>query len=151
MIRRRDERTRVRQQCASRVALLALLSVFDEADRPTVQAHLEPIHVKIADGRVTYDRFALRVDKFTMSYEGQIDLAKGTVDLRTELPLEGLASAFRELRGLGDDFTVPILTRGTFGNLRTELAPEFLERAAEAGFRGVIGDLIKRATGEDDF
>jgi hypothetical protein len=85
-----------------------------------------------------------------MVYSGRIDLNTQTVDLRTEIPLEALAHTFHELEGYADDVAVPLVTRGTFGNLKTDVEPEFLaELAAKAGIKeleketGVpIGDIL---------
>ena len=40
---------------------------------------------------------------------------------------------------------MPLVTRGQFGNLKTEIDPEFdlAAAAVEAGFRGFLNDILK--------
>jgi hypothetical protein len=124
--------------------MLFILSLFKESDRATLPGFIEPIVIDIHQGVVTYDRFAMKIDKYTLAYQGTVDLVKGTLDLRTEVPLEGLAMSVEELRGYADRIIVPIVTRGTLKEHKTEMDPEFdLGRAAlDAGFKGALGELL---------
>lgn len=130
--------------------MLALLALSKTAPKGTIPGSIEPIKATIRKGVVTYQRFAVRIGKYTMVYSGRIDLNTQTVDLRTEIPLEALAHTFHELEGYADDLAVPLVTRGTFGKLKTDVEPEFLaELAAKAGIKeleketGVpIGDIL---------
>ena len=70
---------------------LGLLNALNATSTSTIPGHIEPIVARIRDGVVTYDRFTVRIDKYTLAYSGRIDLNTRTVDLRTELPLAGLA------------------------------------------------------------
>ena len=58
---------------------------------------IEPIKIKIRKGVVTYDSFTVRVHKIAMVWSGKVDLAKGTVDLRTEIPFADLSLAIKDL------------------------------------------------------
>ena len=59
--------------------------------------------------------------------------------------LEALASTFHELDGYTDDLVVPLVTRGTIDNYKTEIDPEFLvEAAAEIGLRHGFKELEKK-------
>lgn len=125
---------------------LQLLSLFGEAQaRRTIPGEIEPISAKIRNGVLTYDKFAVHIDKYTLRYSGEIDLAKQTVNLRTEIPLEGLGQAIQELEPFAGKITVPIVTRGKFGNLKTQIDPEFdIGKAAlEAGFKGSLDQLLR--------
>ena len=126
---------------------LALLTLANATDARTLPGEIEPIRATIRKGIVTYERFAVKIDKYTFIYTGTINLNTRYVDLRTEIPLDGLAGTFHELEGYTDNISVPILYRGTFGNVRAEVEPEFLaEAAAELGIRFGIGEL-ERQTG----
>ena len=122
---------------------LSLLSLFN-AGKPVVDGYIEPIVVKIRRGVITYDRFDVRIDKYTLRYTGSIDLKTDRIDLRTEIPLEALALTFKELEGYVDKITVPIVTRGTLDDYKTEIDPDFDlgAAAAEAGFHGVLQNVL---------
>jgi hypothetical protein len=127
---------------------LALLSLAEGSSRQTIPGEIEPIRAKIRNGVVTYDRFAVRIDEYTLVYSGQVDLNERTVDLRTEIPLAGLAHTFKELEGYADKIVVPLVTRGRLGELTeddTKIDPEFdlFGAAADAGFRGLLDDVSK--------
>jgi hypothetical protein len=124
--------------------MLSLLKLARSGkDRSTLEGYVEPIVARIRNGIVTYDRFAVRIDKYTLAYTGQVDLNTQQVDLRTEIPLEGLALSIRELRGV-EGLSIPVVTRGTFGALKTEVDPDFdLGRfAVEAGIQGLLNEAL---------
>lgn len=125
-------------------ATLLLMKIANSSRGNTFAGSVAPIHLTITDGVVTYERFEIAVDKYTLSYEGSIDLITREVNLRTALPLEGLAMSMRELRGYADRIIVPIITRGTFGAVKTEIDPDFnlAEAALKAGFEGVLEDTL---------
>ena len=124
---------------------LGLLTSLNATNASTIPGHIEPIVARIRDGVVTYDRFNVKIDKYTLAYSGWIDLNTRKVNLRTEVPLVGLAMSVKELRGYADKIIVPLVTRGQFGNLKTEIDPEFdlAAAAVEAGFRGFLNDILK--------
>ncbi len=130
--------------------MLALLAFSKSGGKETIPGSIEPIKATIRKGVVTYQRFAVKIGKYTLVYSGTIDLNTQTVNLRTEIPLEGLAHSIHELQGYADDLVVPLVTRGRFGKLKTDVEPEFLtELAAKAGIKhleketGVpIGDIL---------
>jgi len=126
---------------------LTLLTLANATDAGTLPGEIEPIRATIHKGVVTYERFAVKIDKYTFIYTGTINLNTRYVDLKTEIPLDGLAGTFHELEGYTDNVSVPILYRGTFGNVRLEVEPEFLaEAAAQIGIRHGISEL-ERQTG----
>lgn len=123
---------------------LDLLRRFDTPEE-TIPGLIEPIISQIRKGVITYDRFAVHIGKYTLVYEGKVDLNTRTVDLRTELPLEALALTFEELEGYVDKIIVPLWTHGSFDDPKTEIHPDFdlLEAAAQAGFRGTLRNILK--------
>ncbi|MCH7799333.1 MAG: hypothetical protein IID28_12940 [Planctomycetes bacterium] len=124
---------------------LILLTLANASNAKTISGEIEPIKVRIRKGVVTYERFAVKLDKFTMIYSGSIDLNTRYVNLTAEVPLDSLAGTFHELEGLTDDVSVPILYRGPFGNVKAEIEPEFLaEAAATIGVRAGIDELEKK-------
>jgi hypothetical protein len=124
---------------------LALLTLAQASDAGTISGEIEPIRATIRKGIVTYERFAVKIDKYTFIYTGTINLNTRYVNLKTEIPLDGLAGTFHELEGYTENISVPILYRGTFGNVRPEVEPEFLaEAAAQLGIRYGIGELEKQ-------
>jgi hypothetical protein len=132
---------------------LKILSFIGHGDRTTIPGEIEPISAKIRNGIVTYDKFAVHIDKYTLNYSGQIDLVKQTVDLRTEIPLAALGDQVKELRDYADTIVVPLVTRGHFGALKTSIDPDFDlgKAAAKAGFKGALDQILKGKGGEDLF
>ncbi len=124
---------------------LALLTLFNSTNARTIPGRIDPIVARIRSGIVTYERFTVKIDQYTLVYSGRIDLNMRTVDLRTEIPLQALAMSIKELRGYADRVIVPLVTRGEFGKLKTEIDPDFdLAKAAlESGFRGLLNDALK--------
>jgi hypothetical protein len=127
-------------------ATLSLLKLVQQHERATnIAGYIEPIRATIREGIVTYERFAVDIDKFTLAYSGSVNLITQQVDLKTEIPLSGLAMSIEELEAV-KDFNVPIVTRGTFGNLKTQIDPSF--NPAEAAIQGGLGNYLQR--GLDD-
>ncbi|MDY7107498.1 MAG: hypothetical protein SYC29_02570 [Planctomycetota bacterium] len=124
--------------------MLRLMRRFDTPEE-TIPGSIELIEAEIRKGVVGYERFAVHIGKYTLIYEGEVDLNTRTVDLRTELPLEALALTFEELEGYVDKIIVPIWTHGPLEKPKTEIHPDFdlAEAAARAGFRGVLRDILK--------
>jgi hypothetical protein len=126
-------------------SVLKVLRLFNQTEHSTIDGRFDPIAAKIRNGVLTYDRFSVQLDRYSLAYAGTIDLNARTIDLRTEIPLAGLAMSVKELRGYADDIVVPIVTRGTFDAHETIMDPEFdlFGAAVEAGFRGSLNDLLK--------
>ncbi|MBX3375145.1 MAG: hypothetical protein KF817_15050 [Phycisphaeraceae bacterium] len=127
-------------------SLLSVFSLFNRSDRvATLRGSIDPVDVRIRNGVVSYDRFAMKIDQVTIVYSGQIDLVKQQANLRFEVPLSVLAHSFRELEGFAERITVPVVTRGPLDRLKTELDPDFdIGKAAlEAGFRGGLDSLLR--------
>jgi hypothetical protein len=124
---------------------LKLLSFFNQKNRDVIPGEIEPIVAKIRNGILTYDTFAVRIDKYTLVYSGSINLVNRTVDLRTEVPLQALGNTFRELQGYTDKLSIPLVTRGPIDNPKTEIDPGFDvgKAALDAGIRGSLGELLK--------
>jgi hypothetical protein len=134
-------------QFESGSALLGLLSLFDEAEgRETIPGSIEPVVASIRKGVVTYEQFAVNIGKYTLKYDGQIDLTTKEVQLRTSVPLEALAMTFEELEGYVEAITVPLVTVGQLGAMETKIDPKFnlAEAAAKAGFRGVLQKELEK-------
>lgn len=128
---------------------LKILSFFGQQDRSVFPGEIEPIRAQIRNGVVTYDKFSVHIDKYTLNYSGQIDLVKQEVNIRTEIPLKALNQDIPQLRQYAESIVVPLVTRGKFGALKTSIDPDFdLAKAAlEAGVKGGLGDLIKGDAG----
>lgn len=124
---------------------LKLLSLFNQKNRDVIPGEIEPIVAKIRNGILTYDTFAVHIDKYTLVYSGQVDLVNRTVDLRTQIPLQALGDTFRELQGFADKITVPLVTRGSIDNPKTEIDPDFDvgKAALDAGVKGSLDELLK--------
>ncbi len=107
---------------------LTLLAVTRRDHDGTIPGTIEPVNIRIRDGVVHYQRFALVIDEQRMIYTGTIDLNTRRVNLRTELPLGVLSQNIGDLGGLTDDIVVPILTTGTLGNTLTRVDESDLVR-----------------------
>ncbi len=123
---------------------LGLLTIFNASNAKTIPGRIEPIVAKIRNGVVTYDRFQVIIDKYTLTYSGKIDLNTQTVDIRTEIPLDALAVTIKELEGYADKIVVPLVTRGKFGNLKTRIDPDFdmVGAIAKAGLSGLLNEKL---------
>ena len=129
---------------------LSVLRLFGEdKQRATIPGEIAPITATIRNGVVKYQKFAVNIDKYTLNYSGEINLVKSTVDLRTEVPLRALGHAVKELEPYADKIAVPLVTRGTFGNLKTQIDPDFDvgKAALDAGFRGSLQQLFEGGEG----
>ena len=123
-------------------ATLSLLKLIQKHDRAlNIPGYIEPIRANIRNGVVTYERFAVQIDKFTLAYAGSVNLVTQQVDLRTEIPLSGLALSIEEL-DVVKDINVPIVTRGTFGNLKTQIDPSF--NITDAAIQGGLGNYLQK-------
>ena len=122
------------------------MQFFSSSPKSVLPGSIDPITAKIRGGVVRYDRFAVKIDKYELQYQGKINLPARTVDLQTTIPLAGLAMTFDELSGYADKISVPIVTRGSFGALKTEVDPSFDLGGAlfDAGFRGGLNELLKK-------
>ncbi|MEE8154014.1 MAG: hypothetical protein V3T53_03525, partial [Phycisphaerales bacterium] len=123
---------------------LGLLTILNASNAKTIPGRIEPIVAKIRKGVVTYDRFEVIIDKYTLAYSGRIDLNTQTVDIRTEIPLDALAVTIEELEGYADKIVVPLVTRGKFGHLKTTFDPDFdlAGAIAKAGLTGLLKDKL---------
>ncbi|MBT8484224.1 MAG: hypothetical protein KJO43_01505 [Phycisphaerae bacterium] len=126
-------------------AFLGVLALFNDSPKRTIPGRIDPIVARIRRGVVEYDQFSVQLGKYTLRYQGTVDLVTKKVDLRTELPLEALALTFEELAGYVDKITVPLVTTGTIGDIKTDVDPSFdlAGAAAEAGFRGALNELLE--------
>jgi len=133
--------------------VLGILQLFEGSEgRSTIPGSIDPIIVQIRDGVITYRQFTVHVGKYALRYAGTVDLVKKRIDLRTEIPLDALGRSFSELEDYVEGIVVPIVTRGTFDKNKTEIDPDFDLAAmlAKSGLRGLLDDLIKKNTDEDE-
>ena len=114
---------------------LGLLQMLAKTESGVYAGRIDPIKVNIRNGVVTYERFAMTIDKYALVYSGTVDLPNDRMDLRTELPLEALAQSVDELKGYVDNLSIPIVTRGSLeaprrGSIRTSIWPVRRSRVA---------------------
>jgi hypothetical protein len=128
--------------------LISLISMFDKGAGKSVPGYVNPAHVEIRNGVVSYDRFDMQLDKFTLSFHGQIDLNTRQANLATELPAASLGKAFRELRQLPEGFMVPMALTGSLDALQFGISPSF--NPVEQVIPGLLEDLINRNLKKDD-
>ncbi|MHC4910937.1 MAG: hypothetical protein ACYTF9_14615, partial [Planctomycetota bacterium] len=131
-------------QISSGSLLFTIMALFEQTNAATVPGYVEPVRATIRGGVVTYERFAMRLDKQELVYTGSVDLNTRKIALRTEYPLSGLARSFSELRGYTEGISVPIVTRGTFGDYETTIDPEYKleEDVLREGLKGLLDDLL---------
>ncbi len=125
---------------------LAVMRIFQGAPSPTIPGFIEPIKARIREGVVTYDRFAVRVDRFEFAYSGRIDLNTEVVQLKTEIPLEALAVGVpaKDL-GPAAGILIPVYVQGRLGQLGVKIDEQELAKAiAEATAKGLLGDELER-------
>jgi hypothetical protein len=125
---------------------LAILQLFNASNAKTIPGEFEPIKARIRKGIVTYERFAVKIDKYTLVFSGQINLNKQTIDLRWQMPLEGLALSIKELRGRVEGIVVPLWTHGPLDNPKTDLDPDYKieEDLLDVGIKTIFDELLKK-------
>ncbi len=72
-------------------AFQSILKAAKQRDQGTVGRRLQPLRVRITEGVVTYDRFALPLGEFNIDTEGTYDLVTKRVDFLTWIPAGALA------------------------------------------------------------
>jgi hypothetical protein len=125
---------------------LAILQLFNASNAKTIPGEIEPIKAKIRKGIVTYEQFAVKIDKYTLIFSGKIDLNAQTVDLRWQMPLDGLALSIRELRGKVEGIVVPLWTHGPLDKPKTDLDPDYKleEDLLDVGIKTIFEELLKK-------
>ncbi len=121
---------------------LAVMRIFQGAPSPTIPGFIEPIKARIREGVVTYDRFAVRVDRYEFAYSGRIDLNTQVVQLKTEIPLEALAVGVRpEDLGAAAQIRIPVYLQGRLGNLGVKIDEQELAKAIA---KATLGEELER-------
>lgn len=91
---------------------------------------IEPFVVRFTQGVANYDRFKLPIGTFTIETRGTVDMVQRQLDIITYVPLIGLSekavgsidTGIAGKLGVLDKMTlVPIRTRGSFENQKTEI------------------------------
>jgi len=126
--------------------ILALMAVFAREDVSTVAGSIEPVRLRIRDGVIRYDRFAVNVNRVRIEFTGEVDLATRSVRIQHGIPIDALASGIKELRQVPPGTIVPFETTGTIGSTKTTLK---LEGLLESGLEGLINDTINDAAGDE--
>lgn len=130
-----------------RSPMFAMLRAARVTDATRLSGSIDPIHARIRDGVISYDQFVVSIHEIRMPYQGQINLAARSIDLRTTLPLgELLVTGISEVPEEARMINVPLVTRGSFDSFETQIDPQFdLSRALiEAGVRRGLDELIPR-------
>jgi hypothetical protein len=110
---------------------------------------IKPLDLSIEKGVVRYDRLPLKIDGRPIVLSGSYNLARGTLDLSSNLRLGDIGGevghALRSVRKtLGDDYTIPIHIGGTPTSPKVSLERGFLERAMkDAGEKALEKELEK--------
>jgi len=125
--------------------LLGVLDLFEQS-RQSVPGSIDPVSVHVKSGVVTCDSFTVRLARYAMKYEGEVNLVKREAKLKTQVPLDALGTTFHELEGYADGLIVPLVTHGKLGALKTEIDPEFdiAGAALEGGLRKGLEEIFKR-------
>ncbi|TVQ50755.1 MAG: hypothetical protein EA377_13955 [Phycisphaerales bacterium] len=135
-------------------AILSLAQISAGVDLTRdLRGNIAPIEARVRSGVVEYDQFTVRLGTLTMPYSGAINLNTQEVRLRTAVPLGALAANVlpRIARDFSDDKTkqtvqaieVPIVTRGKFGSLKTEID-------GDINIAKLVGEAIKRQLSPGD-
>lgn len=72
-------------------AFQSILKATKQRDQGSIGRRLKPLRVRITDGVVTYDRFALPLGEFNIDTEGTYDLVTKRIDFLTWIPAGALA------------------------------------------------------------
>ncbi|MCA9291009.1 MAG: hypothetical protein KDA25_07770 [Phycisphaerales bacterium] len=131
-----------------RSLFLSILSLGESPNAKTVPGRIDDITVKIRDGIVTYDRFNVSVGNITMGYNGSVDLAARTIDLRTEVPLQSLAAdlvpkEIKAFRYIGND-PIPVRFTGSMDKPKLKVDDVVFERL----LKSLAEDAIKKGLGK---
>jgi len=114
----------------------------------------KPFQVKVANGVATYDRVEVPLGQFSVVTSGTVNLVTQEIDLVTSVPASSIskdiASAVSKIPVLSNAAMIPIRTRGTFKNNKSEVDPTLIIQESLPGniIRG-IGDLLNGGKKEE--
>lgn len=122
-----------------------------------LQPHLYrmlPLEVRVEQGLASYTALPLTLDGKTIELAGTFSLVNGTLDMRTELPLQHLGG---EVRGLlrsveefvSPDLAVPVSLLGTLSRPRLRVPEAFVEQLVRDAARRGLEDQIQRRVREE--
>lgn len=107
-----------------------------------------PVVVMIEKGVATYDKVVFPIGEFQLATEGTVDMVQRKAELVTWVPIVALvdevAAIANRLPGVTRATMFPLRTRGRFGALKTEPAPELLAKSLLEAPGDILEDLFKR-------
>ncbi len=106
---------------------------------------------KFRDGVITYKRVNLPIGDFTLGTKGTVDLPEGEVNLITYVPIAAataeVGKAMAKLPGLGGAATIPLRTRGPYGDLSTDFAADQVPGEILTAPGRLLQQIFRDATG----
>lgn len=139
-----------------------LLKFTGQKDAGQVGQRMEPLHVAMNNGVLSYPRYKLPLGEFSVETEGSVNLAAQTIDVVTYIPLGALtdeaAGALNSGLGqllsgtpiIGQMSQVPFRTSGSLANPGTKPDMELLVKNLGGSLRpgkiveDVLGDLFNK-------
>lgn len=118
---------------------------------------LKPFEFQVRQGVVSYERIELPLGEFSLVAKGVVDLPRKRMDLVTFVPFsalaEELAGTVGRIPGLSRLAMIPVRTRGSLDNPKSEVALELiveegLPGAIEEGVGKALDDLLKGLGGK---
>lgn len=138
----------------------ALLRGIKTKDQGKIFQRLKPLNLSIANGVVTYPRWAFPMGEFNMDIEGTVDLPQSYVDMVAWVPIgqlvEDVSGVFSRIPGVGtagnminQTTMVPIRFKGPMG--QTKASPDaglfgknFIKNVSPEKAVDLIKDIFKR-------
>ncbi len=133
--------------------LSSVLKATGQRERGSLGRRIDPIHITMADGVITYDPFDLPIGDLTLHSEGTVNLPANNMDVLVWIPMAalsdeaagrfntGLGSAIgRSVPGFGSATTVPWRVSGPLNKPDIRPAPRVLiERRGDQ----LLGPLLR--------
>ena len=130
-------------------------------DSSTIGRRLQPLTLNIQSGVMRYERWAMPLGEFVVETEGEVNMGSRTLDIVTWVPFgaltdeaagalnTGVGKLLGGLPVLETLTKIPVRTRGTFEQKKTEIDLELFAKNAVKSVNpkdliNNVGDLIKR-------
>jgi len=107
----------------------------------------DPFTATIVDGIISFQRMAMPVGEFNLEVRGDVNLVAREAEIITYAPLASLSDDIREVAnipGVGEMTRIPLRTKGSFGQMRTQPALDLLVEESIRSPGRILEDIFRR-------